>query len=149
LDSSNNVNITNDLDVTGELTVSTAGSTIAQNSWRDAAASSVDGYFLWQSYWTNYSTSTYASAGAMLDSQGMTHLRGLVKTTSTSAGTSMFRLTSGYWPDKTMSFACFCSDGAACRVQVTSDGWVTVVAGFTDGVSKWIFLDGIVFDTRA
>jgi hypothetical protein len=149
LDSSLDLNLDNNLDVAGTITVTTAGSTIAQNSWRDAAASSLDGYFIFQSYWTNYATSTYASAGAMLDSQGCTHIRGLVKTTSTSAGTSMFRLTSGYWPDKAISFACFCSDGAACRVQVQADGWVTVLAGFTDGVSKWIFLDGIVFDTRA
>jgi hypothetical protein len=127
------------LDVGGDLTVSTAGSSIAQESWTGLS---------FASYWQDYDNSAdYEDGAYMKDSMGFIHVRGLIETTSTLAGTTIATLPVGYRPTKHCVFTQYSADNAV-RVDVESTGVIKASTGFTDGNNEWLSLAGIIFDTR-
>jgi microcompartment protein CcmK/EutM len=130
------------LDVGGDLTVSTAGSSIAQESWTGASFATN-----WQDYSVSYQPVSYFK-----DSLGLVHLRGLAKcTTGTTPGTTIFTLPVGYRPAKIEMFAVRSNDAAgvdSCRLDVNAVGAVSTSTDFTPASSAWISLSGILFDTR-
>ncbi len=126
----------------GDLTVSTAGSTIAQEAW--TAVSYATG-------WADYSVS-YLGVSYMKDSLGFIHIRGMAKKTSGGTGL-VFTLPSGYRPANRLIFNVQYYDlGATAyvhgRVDVLTNGQVTVVNP-TPGVNDWVSFGAINFDTRA
>ena len=97
------------------------------------------------SYWQDYdNTADYEDGAYMIDSLGFVHVRGLVETTSTSAGIEIAQLPVGYRPLKHCVFTQYSADGAV-RVDVKSTGDVSVITGFTDGNNEWLSLAGITF----
>ena len=131
-----------DLQIDGDLTVSTAGSSVAQETWTGASFATN-----WQDYSVSYQPVSYFK-----DSMGLVHLRGLAKcTTGTTPGTTIFTLPVGYRPAKIEMFAVRSNDAAgvdSCRLDVNAAGAVSTSTDFTPASSAWISLSGILFDTR-
>ena len=124
---------------------------IAQESWTDVlpfsrGASGVRFY----EHWDNYETSGYEDVGYMKDSMGFVHLRGLAQSDDEAAGSTIFELPAGYRPANARGFAVPAQDSNsgkdAAAIYVKADGTVVAQWGWLD--PGWIFLDGIIFDTR-
>ena len=125
---------------------------IAQESWTDVlpfsrGASGVRFY----EYWDNYETSGYEDVGYMKDSMGFVHLRGLAQSADDpGAASTIFALPAGYRPANTRGFAVPAQDSNSGKdaggIYVKADGTVVATWGWAD--PGWIFLDGIIFDTR-
>jgi hypothetical protein len=92
--------------------------------------------------WANYGEG-YNVAGYFKDAAGFVHLKGLIKSGTTTARTNVFLLPSGYRPLENCIIATCKPTGAHCEMRVMSTGYVA--AG--DGGMSAIFtsLDGIVF----
>jgi hypothetical protein len=132
--------ITSDLAIGGDLTVSTAGSTIAQEAWTAPTLAGT---------WSNYG-GLYQDAGYMKDSLGFIHLRGLLK--AGGAGDTIFTLPAGYRPSAKLIFSVQVSDGGSYvhgRVDVDTDGTVDLIVPSTVASGDWVSLDGINFDTQS
>jgi hypothetical protein len=93
--------------------------------------------------WVNYDTSTYNAAGFRKDPLGRVLLKGLVK--NGSIGSGVFQLPAGYRPIRELLFAPDNNGSAATDVRVRADGVVLPAAG----VTTWLSLDGIIFDTES
>jgi len=113
----------------GTVTVNTAGSSIAQESW--IAPTLLNS-------WVNYG-SAFSIAGYYKDSNGIVHLRGLVKNGSNT--TVIFQLPAGYRPEYRTLNAVVTDSNAIGRVDVLANGNV-----HGDNVSSgWCSLDDISF----
>ena len=75
------------------------------------------------------------------DSQGIVHLRGLVKS---GTGRSIATLPDGYRPSFKQIYVGLTSPNASCRIDITNAGSI-VLPGSYD--SSWVSLDGITFRT--
>lgn len=94
--------------------------------------------------WTNYGSS-WVEASYMKDSFGFVNVRGTIKDGTTTDGTNIFDLPSGYRPQYNVSFPVTDSGGgASARVSIDTSGNVTI-----DGVTgnSWLNLGNIRFDT--
>jgi len=87
--------------------------------------------------WINFG-SDYNTAGYFKDSNGIVHLRGLIK--DGIYNYFIFRLPSGYRPSA-KEVQMVISDNTLGRVDIRPDGGVYMMAGSTN----WISLDGITF----
>ena len=126
----------------------TAGSAggIAQESWTAVTAYGVGGDDFAE-HWENYDASTYQVVGFMKDSMGFVRLRGLAKSTDAGRGITIFTLPSGYRPTLTSGFGQRADQTVMGSIYVTAAGEVQVATGET-AVGGFIWLDGIIFDTR-
>ena len=116
-----------------------AGTEIAQESWIGLS---------FAAYWQDYdNTADYEDGEYFKDSCGIVHVKGLVETTSTSAGATIATLPVGYRPSKHCVFAQYSADGAI-RINVYSTGEIIASTGWSDGNNEWLSLAGITFDTR-
>ena len=89
--------------------------------------------------WVNYG-SPYTSAGYTKDSNGVVHLRGLVKSGATTTGTVIFTLPAGYRPTSDWIFALVANDLLGqCRVDTSGN------VKYWTGSNFWFSLDGISF----
>jgi len=126
----------------GDLTVATAGSTIAQESWTAVS---------YGSGWADYSVA-YLGVSYMKDSLGFIHIRGMAKKTSGTADL-VFTLPAGYRPANRLIFSAQAYDYGTGytygRVDVQTDGKVTVENPGTLAVGDWVSFGAINFDTRA
>ncbi len=114
------------LEVKGGVTI------LEQEAWQTPA---------FQNGWVNFSTS-YNTAGYFKDSQGVVHLKGLVK--SGKASTTIFTLPAGYRPAGRELHVVCTSPDVSGRVDVYTDGQVHMNAGSV----SWISLDGITFRAK-
>jgi hypothetical protein len=90
--------------------------------------------------WINYG-SGYNDAGYRINALGEVHLKGLIKNGTTTIGTNIFLLPTGYRPAQTYIFSASANDlWAEIRVQTT--GYVTTGAGVS---ASWTCLDGLIF----
>lgn len=110
-----------------------AGAAIATEAW--TAPTLVNS-------WVNYG-SGYNNAGYYKDSFGIVHIRGLIKSGTTSSGTTLFTLPSGYRPTAEYIIACT-SAGGYVEIRVDTSGNVKGFAGLN---SIYTSLDGIHFKT--
>jgi hypothetical protein len=128
--------------VYGYLTVATAGSTIAQEAW--TAVSYGTG-------WADYSVG-YLGVSYMKDSLGFIHIRGMAKKTSGTADL-VFTLPAGYRPANRLIFSAQAYDYGTGytygRVDVQTNGKVTVENPGTLAVGDWVSFGAINFDTQA
>lgn len=77
--------------------------------------------------WVNYG-STYATAGYMKDSLGFVHLKGAIKSGTTTAGTVIFTLPAGYRPAQDNYYpGVSTTAGSAGSFQIKSSGDVTTI----------------------
>lgn len=95
---------------------------------------------IFQNGWVNYAP-PYATAGYRKDSNGIVHIRGLVK--SGAIGTPIFTLPPGYRSPFEQGYACVSQPNAFCRVDVKLDGAVIPQSGN----NGYVFLDVITFYT--
>ena len=95
--------------------------------------------------WVDYGLG-FNTTGYFRDSNGLVHIRGLIKSGTTTAGTLLFTLSAGNRPATECIFATRMSGPAACEIRVQADG--DVLLGDTGGNATWTCLDGICFDTR-
>lgn len=109
--------------VSGGLTV------LQQEGWQNVS---------FQNGWQNYG-GTFNTAGYFKDSQGVVHLKGLVR--NGAIGTTIFTLPTGYRPAGRELQVVATNPNTAGRVDILSDGNVQAVAGN----SGWLSLDGITF----
>lgn len=106
----------------------------------------------WQSVsftngWGNYGSS-YNTAGYFKDSQGIVHLKGLVKGGTIGGSSTIFTLPVGYRPAKReLQIVASHPNGSVGRCDILSNGQVLAY----HGNSGWFSLDGITFkaDTTA
>lgn len=96
-----------------------------------------------QNSWVDYASGT-ATSGYMMDTAGKVHIRGWIKSGTTTSGTLLFTLPTDYRPTYIHAFRCT-TNGGSCEVRVNTDG--TVKLGST-GDSTYTVLDGISFDVR-
>ena len=89
--------------------------------------------------WVTYGA-THNTAGYMKDANGFVHLQGAIKNGTTTSGTSLFALPSGYRPAKNCSFAVD-ANNAYGGIEVESGG--NVVAYVVN--STFTSLEGISF----
>lgn len=113
-----------------ETGIVTADHVSAQEEWNDATL---------LNSWVDYGGS-FPSAGYFKDHTDIVHVRGLVKDGTTSTGTIIFTLPSGYRPANTLIFPTI-SNNALGQVRVDSDGDVMIYSGS----SSWFALDVMVF----
>ena len=95
-----------------------------------------------ESSWVDYHAD-YQGASYFKDSEGMVHLRGLIKDGS-SAGATMFTLPSGYRPALREIFNTRSSTGS-CKIDVYPTG---IVEAGTGGSTSWTSLSGIKFSAK-
>lgn len=91
--------------------------------------------------WVNYG-SGYTDAQYMLDHQGFVHVRGLIKSGTTSTFTVLFALPAGYRPAYEHIFVTK-MNGGPCEIRVQPGG--DVFLGDTGGSATWTSLDGMYF----
>ena len=89
--------------------------------------------------WVNYGSS-YNAAGYYRDRQGVTHLRGLVRSGAVGGNATIFVLPGGFRPPA-RELRCVQSTDQVGRVDITTDGRV-IPYGVRNG---WVSLDGISF----
>jgi len=120
----------------GTVTVSTAGSSITQESWN--APTFTDGTM------SNYGGS-WETAGYMKDSNGVVHLKGLITGNCTSSGCHLFTLPSGYRPSASNIFTVMtsASPDRAARIDIVASGEVYL----DQAHNGWISLSGVSFKT--
>jgi hypothetical protein len=90
--------------------------------------------------WVNFGGGTVA-AGYCRDAVGFVHLRGTVK----SGTSTIFTLPSNYRPAAIVSIVSIAND-AAVKVVILTTGEVQLASGTA---SSYLALDGIIFDTRS
>lgn len=95
-----------------------------------------------QSGWGNYGQS-YAGAGYFKDKNQWVHLVGMITGGTTTAGTVIFTLPSGYRPQARTLFVSYSSAGA-CSIDVTTEGYVCCKSNIG---SVWTSLHGVHFAT--
>ncbi len=96
--------------------------------------------------WVNYS-SLHESAGFIKTSDGTVRLSGLMKSGTTTAGTTIFTLPPSYRPKKTHVFTVHSmniSTPVSAEIQVQADGKVNIIRG----ANTYLSLDGISFSTN-
>lgn len=91
----------------------------------------------WVDYGSSWQTSRYWK-----DKNGYVHLEGLIKNGTTSAGTTLFVLPSGYRPTGTQIHITFADKVYSCRIDVLDSGTVRLN---DTGIGTWISLSGISF----
>jgi hypothetical protein len=106
-----------------------SGDVIKQEDWTDATL---------ENSWANYGA-PYANAGFFKTTEGVIHLRGAIKDGTTTSGTNIFTLPTGYRPEYQMEIVCM-NNGAFGRITIETDGNVkarAVSATLTnfDGIS--------------
>lgn len=89
--------------------------------------------------WVNYGAG-WAVAGFYMDGLGRVHLKGLVKSGTTTAGTTIFTLPKGYRPAESLVFVIVSNDLVG-RVDVYPNGNVAIVVGS----ATWLSFNGISF----
>jgi hypothetical protein len=89
--------------------------------------------------WVNYGGG-FNNAGYYKDPFGVVHLRGLIKDGTTTLGTALFTLPTGYRPVAQELFT-VTSGSALGRVDVLTTGNVVINVGS----SSWLSLDGLTF----
>lgn len=104
-----------------------------------------------QASWTSVG-SPYQVVGYMRDKNGFVHIRGLIKPGTTTDGTTLFTLASGYRPAATEYFPTMGSHSNGTRyyvlIVIASDGTVKIYGAGSIDASGWVTLAGICFDTR-
>ena len=131
--------VVDDLDIAGALTVSTAGSTIAQEAWNAPTL---------ESNWSNYG-GDYVESGYMKDTMGFVHIRGMID--CDGAGDDIFTLPAGYRPASKLIFVVLYYDNGTYRpgrVDITSAGVVSAIFPTSPAAADWVSLEGLTFDTR-
>ena len=88
--------------------------------------------------WVNHG-GTYNDAGYFKDSQGIVHLKGLLK--GGKVEVTIFTLPSGYRPEARQLHPVYTHQGFIGRLDIFMDGRVFL----TDGMSGFLSLDGITF----
>jgi len=138
-------NNTGDLQLDGDLTVSSAGSTIAQETWTAPTL---------EINWSNYG-GDYVEAGYMKDSMGFVHIRGMLD--CNGAGDHIFTLPVGYRPASRLIFVVLYYDNGTYRPgrldiygasDATYPGEVHILYPSTVASVDWVSIEGITFDTR-
>jgi hypothetical protein len=124
---------------------------IKQRPWIYIPAYGSSESYAFKEDWENYGGGTYGEGAFMKDTMGFVHLRGLVKSTDVGAAFTIFTLPPGFRPSARCDFAVPGQDSdppdlESGRLGVTADGDVVAQKGWPD--PGWIFLDGVVFDTR-
>jgi len=126
----------------GDLTVATAGSTIAQEAWTAVS---------YGAGWADYSV-IYLGVSYMKDSLGFIHIRGMAKKTSGTADL-VFTLPAGYRPANRLIFSVQYYDASVTyvhgRADVQTNGKVTIEYPSTPAVGDWVSFGAINFDTQA
>lgn len=89
--------------------------------------------------WVNFG-SRFNDAGYIKDANGFVHLRGLIKSGTTTVETAFFNLPSGFRPSSEYIFTTS-SNNLYGQARVKTDGDVT----FHVGSNAWFSLDGISF----
>lgn len=112
--------------------------TITQETWKSVSFSNS---------FQDYDTANFQPTAYFKDSQGVVHLRGLVKRASAALSTTIFTLDSGYRPAKSTNLWVVANNRGA-RVEILSTGTVQVVAADDASWFNFFSLDGITFDTR-
>ena len=92
--------------------------------------------------WVNYDN-TYTHAGYYKDKEGRVHLKGLIKNGTTTFGTILFTLPSGYRPTTSgrHMFPALTNPSESGRIDVDVNGNVL----FIEGSNMWLSLSGISF----
>ena len=126
----------------GDLTVATAGSTIAQEAWTAVS---------YGAGWADYSV-IYLGVSYMKDSLGFIHIRGMAKKTSGTADL-VFTLPAGYRPANRLIFSVQYYDASVTyvhgRADVQTNSKVTIEYPSTPAVGDWVSFGAINFDTQA
>ena len=122
-------------------TVSSGWTSLDRLSFRSRYDISQEGWYSvnFQDGWVNYGHG-YNHAGYFKDSQGIVHLRGLVKSGKTEDGT-IFTLPEGYRPVARELFGACTAPATIGRVDVLTDGRVVPVKAH----NSWVSLDGLTF----
>lgn len=96
-----------------------------------------------QNGWVNYQNpvTNFPGAGYYKDSLGNVHVRGLIKSGTTSSNTLLFTLPAGYRPAYDLHIP-IVSNSAAAGLIVKQDGIVQVLYGVS---SNWVDLSSITF----
>lgn len=90
--------------------------------------------------WSQYSG--FETCGYWKDPFGVVHVQGLIRNGTTTQGTRLFTLPTGYRPSSTALFICHAATSQYARVDVSSSGDVTLNSS---GVGSYISLAGITF----
>lgn len=93
-----------------------------------------------QNSWVDYLPTSSSQAEYYKSSEGMVYLQGLIKSGTTTAGTTIFTLPTGYRPIIDRFFVVACNTGTGI-VTVGPNGDVKIQAGS----NGYLSLDGIVF----
>ena len=93
--------------------------------------------------WVNYGD-IFTTAGYYKDALGIIHLKGLVKSGTTS--NAIFTLPTGYRPSQVAMFTVVAGPGVA-RIDISTNGAVYVAAYMASGTNAYVSLDGITFAT--
>lgn len=95
--------------------------------------------------WVSYGA-PYATAGYYKDSNGFVHLRGLIKSGTTSATTVILNLPAGYRPAFSVAISTFSNNGSTALptgIDITASGSVQI--GGSGAGNNYLALDGITF----
>lgn len=92
--------------------------------------------------WVNFG-SPYNNAGYYKDKSGRVHLRGLIKSGTTSAGTIIFTLPNGYQPAATELRHVIVSPEVIARIDIQTNGNVVIGANLSS--NAYLSLDGVSF----
>lgn len=125
-----------DLGSLGNVTFS-AGKSITQDAWTDATLGNS---------WVNFG-SGYANGGYRLDKEGYVHLRGAIKSGTTTDATLLFTLPVGSRPANIMIMLAPClagttPNGGMCQLLLGTDGTVRIYAAPGNG---FLCFDGLTF----
>lgn len=84
--------------------------------------------------WVNYD-SAWDNVAYCLDSDGFVHVKGMIRTGTTAANTTLFTLPVGYRPARNMIFAGRMSGNLSFELRVFSTG--AVLIGDSGGSATW------------
>ena len=96
--------------------------------------------------WVNYG-SEYTPVGYYKTVEGIVNLSGTIKDGTSSTGTILFTLPTGFRPLTRKNLIAQCSNGTAvnaCQIDIDTSGNVTLKA---NGQNTWLSLDGVNFPT--
>lgn len=110
----------------------TSGKIEAQQAWQTPPYSNS---------WVDYDSTTYYGARYYKDSLGVVHLRGLIKSGTATAGTTMLTFPAGYRPGVQMIFETVSNDARAA-LTLHTDGTLKTRTGVNN---TWVSLNGITF----
>jgi hypothetical protein len=115
-----------------------------QPAWEDASGDLVNS-------WAN-AGGGHTPVGYYMAAGGIVHLRGLVSGGTSTDGTEIFTLATGWRPAYTWHFVVYCENGSGNRlpavIAVNPDGTVRVYNLTGTIYNTYLSLDGISFDTR-